>query len=173
VLRYAAELARAVEPTLLDEASVEYGFLLHDVGKIGIPDHILCKRGPLTSGERSVLETHTVLGEQMLGGVPLLAGAGIRIVRSHHERWDGDGYPDRLARQAIPLGARVFAVADALDAMTSDRPYRTALPWDEAVAEIGAQRAHQFDPDVVDAFGDQEPALRRIYYELTAGFDWD
>ena len=173
VLRYAAELARAVEPTLLDEASVEYGFLLHDVGKIGIPDHILCKRGPLTSGERSVLETHTVLGEQMLGGVPLLAGAGIRIVRSHHERWDGDGYPDRLARQAIPLGARVFAVADALDAMTSDRPYRAALPWDEAVAEIGAQRGHQFDPDVVEAFGDQEPALRRIYYELTAGFDWD
>jgi diguanylate cyclase (GGDEF)-like protein len=170
VLHYAAELARAVEPTLLEEASVEYGFLLHDVGKIGIPDHILRKRGPLTSGERSVLETHTVLGEQMLGGVPLLAGAGIRIVRSHHERWDGDGYPDHLSQREIPLGARVFAVADALDAMTSDRPYRAALPWDDAVAEIAAQRGRQFDPEIVDAFREQEPALRRIYYELSSGY---
>jgi diguanylate cyclase (GGDEF)-like protein len=169
VLRYAAELARAVEPVLLEEASVEYGFLLHDIGKIGIPDHILRKRGPLTNSERSVLETHTVLGEQMLGGVPLLAGAGIRIVRSHHERWDGDGYPDRLSRQAIPLGARVFAVADTLDAMTSNRPYRAALAWDDAVAEIAAQRGRQFDPEIVDAFRDQEPGLRRIYYELSSG----
>ncbi len=126
VLRYATELARAVDPSLLEEPSVEYGFLLHDIGKIGIPDHILRKRGPLTSSERSLLETHTVLGEQMLAGVPLLSGSGLRIVRSHHERWDGDGYPDRLAANAIPLGARVFAVADTLDAMTSDRPYRKA-----------------------------------------------
>ena len=156
-------------PSLLDEPSTEYGFLLHDIGKIGIPDSILRKRGPLTPGERSVLETHTLLGEQMLGGVPLLSGGGIRIVRSHHERWDGSGYPDRLAGLEIPLGARVFAIADALDAMTSDRPYRAALGWDEAVAEIASQSARQFDPEAVDAFREQEPGLRRIYYELTAG----
>jgi ribonuclease P protein subunit RPR2 len=168
VLRYAAELARAVEPSLLAEPSIEYGFLLHDMGKIGIPDHILRKRGPLTSRERSILETHTVLGEQMLSGVSLLSGAGLRVVRSHHERWDGRGYPDRLLGNAIPLGARVFAVADALDAMTSDRPYRAALPWNDAVAEIGAQGGLQFDPQVVEAFGEHEPALRRIYYELSA-----
>jgi ribonuclease P protein subunit RPR2 len=167
VLRYATELARAVDPSLLEEPSAEYGFLLHDIGKIGIPDHILRKRGPLTPGERSLLETHTVLGEQMLAGVPLLVGSGLRIVRSHHERWDGDGYPDRLATNAIPLGARVFAVADTLDAMTSDRPYRKPVPWDDAVAEITAESARQFDPDVVDAFRQQEPSLRRVYYELT------
>ena len=169
VLTYAAALTRAVDPSLLDEPSTEYGFLLHDIGKIGIPDSILRKRGPLTPGERSVLETHTLLGEQMLGGVPLLSGGGIRIVRSHHERWDGSGYPDRLAGLEIPLGARVFAIADALDAMTSDRPYRAALGWDEAVAEIASQSARQFDPEAVDAFREQEPGLRRIYYELTAG----
>jgi len=168
VLMYAGDLARAVDPSLLDEPSIEYGFLLHDVGKIGIPDSILRKRGPLTPGERAVLETHTLLGEQMLGGVPLLAGGGIRVVRSHHERWDGRGYPDRLARRDIPLGARVFAIADTLDAMTSDRPYRAALSWDEAVAEITAQSARQFDPEVVEAFCRQEPSLRRLYYELTA-----
>jgi ribonuclease P protein subunit RPR2 len=167
VLRYATELARAVDPSLLEEPSAEYGFLLHDIGKIGIPDHILRKRGPLTSSERSLLQTHTVLGEQMLAGVPLLAGSGLRIVRSHHERWDGNGYPDRLATNAIPLGARVFAVADTLDAMTSERPYRKPLAWDSAVAEIIAESGRQFDPEVVEAFTGQEPGLRRVYYELS------
>jgi diguanylate cyclase (GGDEF)-like protein len=167
VLRYATELARAVDPSLLEEQGAEYGFLLHDIGKIGIPDNILRKRGPLTSSERSLLETHTVLGEQMLAGVPLLAGSGLRIVRSHHERWDGNGYPDRLATNAIPLGARVFAVADTLDAMTSERPYRKPVAWDSAVAEITAESARQFDPDVVEAFVRQEPSLRRVYYELS------
>jgi HD-GYP domain-containing protein (c-di-GMP phosphodiesterase class II) len=103
----------------------------------------------------------------MLAGVPLLAGSGLRIVRSHHERWDGNGYPDRLARNAIPLGARVFAVADTLDAMTSERPYRKPVAWDDAVAEIMAESARQFDPDVVEAFRGQESSLRRVYYELT------
>jgi len=168
VLRYAAELAGAVERSLLEEPSVEYGFLLHDVGKIGIPDEILRKRGPLTPTERSVLETHTVLGEQMLSGVELLTGAGLHIVRSHHERWDGGGYPDRLRGSDIPLGARVFAVADALDAMTSDRPYRAARAWDDAVVEIVSQSGAQFDPGVVEAFRAEEASLRRIYYELTA-----
>jgi putative two-component system response regulator len=167
VLRYATELARAVDPAL-EDPSAEYGFLLHDIGKIGIPDRILRKRGPLTRSERSVLQTHTLLGEQMLAGVPLLNGPGLGVVRSHHERWDGAGYPDHLSGEAIPLGARVFAVADTLDAMTSDRPYRKALDWDSAVAEIRAQAGRQFDPGVVDAFSTNEPTLRRIYYELAA-----
>jgi ribonuclease P protein subunit RPR2 len=113
------------------------------------------------------METHTILGEQMLGGVAFLRGAGLEVVRSHHERWDGDGYPDRLGGEDIPVGARVFAVADTLDAMTSDRPYRRALPWASAGAEILRQRGGQFDPAVVRAFQDAEPRLRTVYADLS------
>jgi ribonuclease P protein subunit RPR2 len=168
VQRYALELAHVIGPDLADDPGVEYGFLLHDVGKIGIPDQILQKPGPLTPGERRRMQTHTVLGEQMLGGVAFFDGDGIAIVRSHHERWDGSGYPDRLARDEIPLGARIFAVADTLDAMTSDRPYRAALPWEEAEAEIAAQAGRQFDPDVVVAFRDASAQLRDVQREFAA-----
>jgi ribonuclease P protein subunit RPR2 len=168
VQRYATELAAAIDPSLAADPSVEYGFLLHDVGKIGIPDRLLQKVGPLSARERSLMQTHTVLGDQMLGGVRLLQGEGRRVVRSHHERWDGRGYPDGLAGPAIPLAARIFAVADALDAMTSDRPYRKAGAWEVAVAEIGAEAGHQFDPTVVRAFLELQPRLRRIHYELAA-----
>src|SRR5207248_8684755 len=144
-------------PDLIDDQSTEYGFLLHDVGKIGIPDDILLKPAPLSVAERRRMETHTVLGEQMLGGVAFLQGEGLRVVRSHHERWDGTGYPDGRAGSEIPLGARIFAVADALDAMTSDRPYRRALSWKTAGSEILAQSSHQFDPAVVQAFTASEP----------------
>jgi len=89
-----------------------------------VPDSILRKPGPLNEAERRLIETHTVVGEQMLEGVAFLDGEGRRIVRSHHERWDGAGYPDRFRGEEIPPGARIFAVADTLDAMTSDRPYR-------------------------------------------------
>lgn len=126
VQRYAVELAATVDPDLASDPGTEYGFLLHDVGKIGIPDKILQKPGPLTDGERRLMQTHTGLGEQMLGGVAFLQGEGLRVVRHHHERWDGGGYPDGLVADEIPVGARVFAVADALDAMTSQRPYRSA-----------------------------------------------
>jgi response regulator RpfG family c-di-GMP phosphodiesterase len=166
VRRYATELAAAVDYSLLDEPSLEYGFILHDIGKIAIPDSVLAKPAPLTDSERRLLETHTVLGEQMVGHAALLRGHGARVVRSHHERWDGRGYPDRLARDEIPLCARVFSVGDALDAMTSNRPYRRARPWEDAVAEITAQAGTQFDPDVVTAFRDREEALRRIYDEF-------
>ena len=166
VHRYAGELARVVAPSLVDDESVAYGFVLHDIGKIGIPDSILLKPGPLTGPERRVMQTHTVLGEQMLSGVTLLQGGGLEVVRSHHERWDGDGYPDGLGSERIPMPARVFAVADALDAMTSDRPYRRALTWLEARREIVLQSGLQFDPDVVEAFTLQEEALREIREEL-------
>ena len=167
-LQYALELAGAIDPTLLKDPTVEYGFLLHDIGKIGIPDHILRKPGPLTPEERRLMETHTILGEQMLGR-SLLQGDGLRIVRGHHERWDGRGYPDGLRGADIPLSVRVFAVADALDAITSTRPYRPARQWVEAVAEIIRCSGDQFDPEIVDEFRAQEPRLRRINYELTAG----
>jgi ribonuclease P protein subunit RPR2 len=114
------------------------------------------------------MQTHTVLGEQMLGGVAFLQGEGLKIVRSHHERWDGKGYPDALAAQDIPLGARVFAVADSLDAMTSHRPYRRALKWSAAREEILRQAEQQFDPEVVAAFEDTEDELRGIRRELAA-----
>jgi diguanylate cyclase (GGDEF)-like protein len=166
VQRYAVELAMAIEPRLLLDQSVEYGFLLHDVGKIGIPDHVLQKRGPLNESELRLMRTHTVLGEQLLGDVDLLHGDGLKVVRAHHERWDGLGYPDGLSRAEIPLAARIFTVADALDAMTSDRPYRRARTWDEAAAEILGESGRQFDPAVVDAFREREYALRGIRREL-------
>jgi ribonuclease P protein subunit RPR2 len=166
VQRYALELSRVVDPELAEDPSVEYGFLLHDVGKIGIPDGILRKPGPLTDMERRVMQTHTVLGEQMLGDVAFLKGEGLNIVRHHHERWDGAGYPDGLVGTDIPLGARVFAVADALDAMTSDRPYRLAREWHSAGAEIIDNAKRQFDPYVVEAFRQVEPKLRDIHTRL-------
>ncbi|MGZ4257488.1 MAG: HD domain-containing phosphohydrolase [Gaiellaceae bacterium] len=166
VHHYAAELAREIAPAIAEDPSVQYGFMLHDVGKIGIPDGILQKPGALTKPERSLMETHTVIGEEMLRGVTLLQGGGLEVVRSHHERWDGSGYPDGRPGTDIPVAARVFAVADALDAMTSDRPYRTAVPWDQAGREIVAQSGRQFDPAVVEAFVEREPLLRRIRAEL-------
>ncbi|HYM63118.1 MAG TPA: HD domain-containing phosphohydrolase [Gaiellaceae bacterium] len=166
VQRYAIALASRIDCSLTSDQSAAYGFLLHDVGKIGIPDEILQKPGPLTAEERRLMQTHTALGEQMLGGVAFLQGTGLRVVRHHHERWDGSGYPDRLAGEQIPLGARVFAVADALDAMTSDRPYRPAQPWSAAREEIVSQAERQFDPDVVDAFCAGESELREIQREF-------
>jgi response regulator RpfG family c-di-GMP phosphodiesterase len=166
VHHYALELARVVAPEVAEDDSVEYGFVLHDVGKIGIPDRILQKPGPLTDPERRLMETHTVLGEQLLRGVTFLRGQGLEIVRSHHERWDGGGYPDGLEATEIPVAARIFAVADALDAMTSDRPYRASMPWAAAGRELIAQSGRQFDPDVVEAFHARDRALRRIRREL-------
>jgi cyclic di-GMP phosphodiesterase len=168
VQRYAAELTRAVEPQLTEDPSTEYGFLLHDVGKMGIPDEILRKPNPLSDRERRLMEAHTVLGEQVLAGVAFLQGEGLRVVRSHHERWDGGGYPDGLEGTDIPLAARVFAVADALDAMTSDRPYRQARPWKVAGQEILAESGRQFDPRVVAAFVEREVPLREIQQEFAA-----
>ncbi|HEY3208021.1 MAG TPA: HD domain-containing phosphohydrolase [Gaiellaceae bacterium] len=169
VQRYAVELTKAVDPSLVDDQGAEYGFLLHDVGKIGIPDDILGKAGPLTAAERDRMQTHTVLGEQMLGGVAFLQGEGLSVVRSHHERWDGGGYPDGIAGTDIPVGARIFAVADTLDAMTSNRPYRKAMSWAAAGREIVAQSERQFDPAVVKAFVGRDRLLRSIRREFLNG----
>ena len=168
VTRYALCLLRAINPKLADDQSTEYGCLFHDLGKIGIPDSILLKRGPLTKRERSLMEGHTVLGERMLVDVALLQGEGLHVVRSHHERWDGKGYPDRRGRDEIPLGARIFAVADTLDAVTTNRPYRRARSWTAAREIIVSESGGQFDPEVVDIFREREEELKGIRRELSA-----
>jgi HD-GYP domain-containing protein (c-di-GMP phosphodiesterase class II) len=152
------ELVIAVAPRMgLDEdqqRNLEFAALLHDVGKIAIPNEIINKPGPLDDEERAIINTHTIEGEKMLenvGGV--LAEVG-RIVRSCHERYDGLGYPDALAGSAIPVEARIVACCDAFNAMTTDRPYRAALPLAEALGELRAHRGTQFDPAVVDALLD-------------------
>jgi ribonuclease P protein subunit RPR2 len=163
VTAYAMRLAVEVAPALTDDSSLEWSFLLHDVGKIGIPDRVLFKKPEtLDAGERAAYEQHPVIGERILADVPLLAGEGIRVVRSHHERWDGAGYPDRLASFDIPLGARVFAVADALDALTERRAGQRSQPWDEALVALERDAGKRFDPDMIDALVACEPALREI-----------
>jgi ribonuclease P protein subunit RPR2 len=166
VQRYAVELTEAVEPGLLSDPSLEYGFLLHDIGKIGIPDVILEKRGALAAEERRVMQQHPLIGTELLAGVPMLEGEGLQVVRSHHERWDGQGYPDGLRGEAIPPVARIFAVADTLDAMTTDRPYRKRGSWEQAVDEILRESGRQFDPLVVKAFATRAQRLHRTQLEL-------
>jgi ribonuclease P protein subunit RPR2 len=160
---YAVQLTAAIEPALLGDPSLEYGFLLHDVGKIGVPNDLLAKPGPLSPDELRLMREHTVIGAQMLAEITFFHGEGLKVIRSHHERWDGTGYPDRLAGAAIPLSARIFAVADAMDAMTSDRPYREPASWQAATREIASESGRQFDPDVVEAFMSENAALRRVY----------
>jgi ribonuclease P protein subunit RPR2 len=167
VQHYALTLAEGVDPRLLDDPSLEYGFVLHDVGKIGVPNQILQKPGPLSSSEWKLIRAHPMIGAEILGGVTLLQGQGLDVVRSHHERWDGSGYPRGIAGDDIPLGARIFALADTLDAMTSDRPYRSAVSWERAIDEILAETGRQFDPNVVKVFSVRERRLRRIFDELS------
>ena len=124
---------------------------LHDVGKIAVPEAILRKPGPLDDEEWAFMRRHTVIGERILSAAPALVPVA-KLVRSSHERWDGEGYPDGLAGEGIPLGARVVAACDAYDAMTTDRPYRPAMPILEALAEMRRCAGTQFDPRVVDAF---------------------
>jgi putative nucleotidyltransferase with HDIG domain len=146
-LQVADELGLAAR----DRRLAEFAALLHDVGKIRIPTEIINKPGPLTPEERLVINSHTVEGEQMLSRVGGMLGEVGRIVRSCHERWDGDGYPDGLAGEQIPLVARIVCCCDAFSAMTTDRPYRAARSHGEAVEELHASAGAHFDPRVVDA----------------------
>ena len=152
VTDFALALTRAIDPPLASEADLRYGFLLHDIGKIGIPDAILLKPGPLTKRETRILQMHTTLGEHLLSFVPFVSHLAHDVVASHHERWDGFGYPWGLRDEAIPLAARIFAVADAFDAITNHRPYRRARAIATAVAEIERGAGSQFDPSVVSVF---------------------
>ncbi|MEP7200712.1 MAG: HD domain-containing phosphohydrolase, partial [Chloroflexota bacterium] len=151
VVTFTLALTQRLSVSAADLATIRRGALLHDIGKIGVPDAILLKPGPLTDEERAVMRRHPEWGERILTGIPFLTGAA-EVVSAHQERWDGAGYPRGLKGEAIPFGARIFAVADTFDAVTSDRPYRAARPYAIACAEIEAGRGTQFDPRVVEAF---------------------
>lgn len=128
--------------------TVTQGGLLHDIGKIGVPEPILRKRGALDAGEWSVMRRHPLIGAQIVSPFECLAGAAV-VIRHHHERRDGSGYPDGLVGDAIPLGARIVAVADVFDALTSERPYRAALPRSAALEHLVSESGRLLDPDVV------------------------
>jgi HD-GYP domain-containing protein (c-di-GMP phosphodiesterase class II) len=134
-----------------DYPDAEFGFLLHDIGKVGVPEAILNKPGPLTAAEWRVMRTHPTIGYQILSGIPGMEHAA-EVVRCHHEMWSGEGYPAGLRGDEIPLPARVFTVVDAFDAMTTDRPYRVSIGSDRAVAELERVAGSQFDPEVVRCF---------------------
>ena len=155
--RRVGELAAAVAQQLgLTEEEVRLVRLaapLHDIGKVGVPNEILLKPGALTEAEFEQVKAHTTIGARMLAGreFPLLIVAE-QIARTHHERWDGTGYPAGLAGEEIPLAGRIVAIVDVFDALTHDRPYKKAWSIDDALAEIERQRGKHFDPRVVDAF---------------------
>jgi putative nucleotidyltransferase with HDIG domain len=150
VVQYTLSLAQKLAIAEEHMVAILRGALLHDIGKIGIPDAILKKQGPLSPDEWVIMKQHPRIGYDMLRGVEFLHDS-LPIILHHHERFDGGGYPECLAREAIPLGARIFAVADAYDAITSDRPYRRGRSHEAAMAEIAAGSGTQFDPGVVQA----------------------
>jgi putative nucleotidyltransferase with HDIG domain len=150
VVRLAVATAAELELELEAVQNVELGAVLHDIGKVRVPEAILNKPGPLNDEEWTVMTTHPEVGEQILRPIQSLQ-AILPIVRHHHERWDGTGYPDGLAATVIPLGARIVSVCDAYRAMTEDRPYRAALPDEEARAELRRGVGNQFDPECVEA----------------------
>jgi HD-GYP domain-containing protein (c-di-GMP phosphodiesterase class II) len=151
-LRLGLEMRLDAEQT----RSLEFGALLHDIGKLGIPDSILRKPARLTEDEWTKMRLHPLLGQRILRGIEFLEGAA-RVVAQHHEKWDGSGYPLRLRGEEIDQNARIFAVADAFDAITSDRVYRRGRSYAEAAVEIEANAGTQFDPEVVEVFRQVEP----------------
>jgi HD-GYP domain-containing protein (c-di-GMP phosphodiesterase class II) len=148
---YGTALAEIIDPTLATP-DVQYGFLLHDVGKIGVPESILFKAGPLNAEETRLMRLHPLHGVQIVQPMNFLTDSAIGVIRHHHERFDGEGYPDGLRGENIPLVARIFSVVDAFDAMTTDRPYRRALTIPEALRRLDSGAGTQFDPDVVKSF---------------------
>jgi putative two-component system response regulator len=148
---FANELGRRVGLSAADLHAVAYSILLHDLGRIGISESILLKQGPLNRDELEAVRRHVEIGERIAAPLPGAERFG-PIIRHHHERWDGSGYPDGLAGTAIPVGARIIGIVDAFDAMTQYRPYREARSISEAVAEMRVERGRQFDPDLVDEF---------------------
>jgi putative two-component system response regulator len=145
----AVRLAELLELSGHDIDEIRLGAILHDIGKIGIPDRVLLKPGPLDDEERAIVEAHPVIGDRLLEPLDLLQGAR-PVVRHHHERWDGDGYPDRLVGEGIPLGARIVSVADSIEVMTSRQLYRSPLTPEGVIEELRRQRGAQWEPQIVD-----------------------
>ena len=148
---YAMATARAMGLSIYSAEVVRYAAILHDIGKIGIPDHILSKSNSLTEQEWNQIKKHSTIGAEIIKQINSLSDAS-KIVYHHHERYDGEGYPDGLKGESIPLGSRIIAVIDAYDAMTSRRPYREALSKEEAIMELKKHAGTQFDRKVVEAF---------------------
>ncbi|HEY9282705.1 MAG TPA: HD domain-containing phosphohydrolase [Pyrinomonadaceae bacterium] len=165
VVRFSLRLGRELGLDKEQMTALEFGSLLHDIGKIGVPDAILRKPARLTEDEWREMRRHPRHGQQILNGIEFLEGAA-RVVAQHHEWWDGTGYPAGLRGEEIDLNARIFAVVDAFDAITSDRVYRRGKPYEIAVAELEEWSGRQFDPGVVEAFGRVPPEewerLRRL-----------
>jgi HD-GYP domain-containing protein (c-di-GMP phosphodiesterase class II) len=151
VTQHATVLAEQMDLSPRQVETVQYGATLHDLGKLGIIGTILNKRGKLNEDELLVVRRHPVIGARIIENVEYLAGA-VPIVRHHHEKYDGTGYPDGLSGEAIPLGARIVAIPDFYDALTSDRPYRAAFPHEEAVRMVRERRGTSFDPEIADIF---------------------
>jgi putative nucleotidyltransferase with HDIG domain len=168
VVRYTSAIAAKLGISGPELEQIGRGALLHDIGKIGVPDAVLLKPSKLTPSEWTEMRKHPDIGYQMIQNIPFLS-IPATIVLSHQERWDGSGYPRNLQKQDIHIGARIFAVADTLDAMTSDRPYRKGTTMANAIAEIQRCTHTQFDPEVVRAFLDiGEAGLVRIKQEIAA-----
>ncbi|HYE73703.1 MAG TPA: HD-GYP domain-containing protein, partial [Blastocatellia bacterium] len=153
LLALAERLARKCGLTETDVFDVKIAALLHDIGKIGVPEAILRKPGRLTPEEKAEMDKHVTYGYSALAGIPKLSRVS-EIVLRHHERWDGQGYPNGLVGEATPIGARIVAVVDAYDAMTSDRPYRRGMEREIAVARLQQASGSQFDPEVVECFAE-------------------
>jgi putative nucleotidyltransferase with HDIG domain len=151
VVSYSLRLGREYGLSSENMKALEFGSLLHDIGKIGVPDSILRKPAKLTEEEWVRMREHPLHGQQILRGIEFLEGAA-RVVAQHHEKWDGSGYPFGLRNEDIDICARIFAVADAFDAITSDRVYRRAKPYEAAAQELDNWAGRQFDPKVVEAF---------------------
>jgi hypothetical protein len=164
VVRYCLEIAQVMGCTSDMWVEIHRGAYLHDLGKIAIPDAILFKKDKLSLQEWGVMRTHPWIGYNLVSRISFLESVA-DILLTHHERYDGTGYPRGLKADEIPLGARIFAVADTLDAMTSDRPYRKAVPFSAAREEIARESGRQFDPEVVEAFlAIPEERLREVVW---------
>jgi putative nucleotidyltransferase with HDIG domain len=162
VRRYVTALA--VKVGIIDSdalRTLETAALFHDVGKLAIPDHLLAKAGPLTPAEYAHVKRHAAIGADLLAGLSFPVPLTL-LVRHHHENWDGTGYPDRLGHDHIPAGARALAIADCYDALTSDRPYRRAVPHGTAIAMMSDRCGSMFDPEMIEAFLAIADSLRPV-----------
>jgi HD-GYP domain-containing protein (c-di-GMP phosphodiesterase class II) len=139
------------------------GAYLHDMGKLSIPDAVLLKKGKLDAAEWAIMQSHTVIGHHNASRIPSLEKGALDVIRFHHERWDGTGYPDRLSGTNIPLGARIFAICDVWDALTSQRPYKKAWSEQAALTELRRLSGSHFDPEMVTAF---ERVVDKVQIEL-------
>lgn len=160
---YSSVLGKALDMSPGEVETVRHAAPLHDVGKLGIPDHVLLKPGKLDDGEWAIMRTHTTLGSEILAGSESsVIQMGQTIARWHHERWDGSGYPEGLSGADIPLEARICAVVDYFDALTMDRPYRKAVDTDVVLSMMREQSGAHFDPDVLAVFFDKLPEIDEI-----------